>query len=130
MQKFLPDMQDETEPQIDREFLFTIVNTCDRTYFPTQLKRIDREKLEAAQKAEHDVIEIRTEMLELLESFGQNAHKGQRPANARSLAQLKKNAKKRSREEALGPKDNLAADEIDYQGLPAKRPRPNEPKQD
>ena len=70
MQHYLPDMQDETEPQIDREFLFTIVNTCERTYFPAQLKRIDREKLEAAQKAEHDVIEIRTEMLELLESFG------------------------------------------------------------
>ena len=119
MKHYLPDMQDNAEPQIDREFLFTIVNTIDRAYFPRELKRIDQEKLEAMQKAEHDVIEIRPEMLELLESFGQAAHHGKKAANARSLAQLKTNAKKRSHKEAVG--DNEAARALQAQGLPAKR---------
>ena len=48
------------------------------------------------------MIEIRPDMLELLESFGKTVHKGQKAANARSLAQLKKNAKKRTYKEALG----------------------------
>ena len=34
MKHYLPDMQDEEEPQLDRDFLFTILNTCDKSYFP------------------------------------------------------------------------------------------------
>ena len=41
-------MADNSEPMLDRDFLFNVVNTCDRTYFPGQLKRIDNERLEAA----------------------------------------------------------------------------------
>ena len=56
--------------QLDREFLFAIVNTCDMTFFPRELKRIEREKVESAQKLQQDVIEIQPEILALLESFG------------------------------------------------------------
>ena len=31
---YLPEQQDVTDPQLDREFLFTVVNSCDSTYFP------------------------------------------------------------------------------------------------
>jgi hypothetical protein len=50
MQKYLPDMQDDDEPTLDREFLFTVVNTCDGHYFPQQLRRIEAERQEAAEK--------------------------------------------------------------------------------
>ena len=79
------------------------------------------------EKAEHDIIEIRPDMLELLESFGQIVHKGQKPANARSLAQLKKNAKKRSHKEALGSPAQSNEDANTDVRLPAKRFRPNVP---
>lgn len=48
MAKYLPDQDGKDEPQIDRHYLFTIVNTCDPTYFPQQLERIERERTEAA----------------------------------------------------------------------------------
>ena len=89
-------MADNSEPMLDRDFLFNVVNTCDRTYFPGQLKRIDNERLEAAQKVDEDVIEVNSEMYELLQAFGRESHFGGKP-NARSLAQLKKSSKKRSR---------------------------------
>ena len=31
---FLPDQDGDTDHLVDREFVFTIVNTCDPTYFP------------------------------------------------------------------------------------------------
>lgn len=46
--KYLPDQGGKDEPQVDRHFLFTIVNTVDPTYFPQQLKRIEQERAEAA----------------------------------------------------------------------------------
>ena len=32
--RYLPEMHDAEEPYIDRDFLFTVVNTGDRTFFP------------------------------------------------------------------------------------------------
>ena len=42
--KYLPDGLEVEEPPIDREFVFTIVNTLDNSYFPRELRRIEREK--------------------------------------------------------------------------------------
>ena len=97
----MPEQEGKEEPQVDRNFLFAVVNTCDPTYFPQQLERIEREKIEAAQKVKEDVIEIRPEIMQLLESFGAAAvGSSKRAGCARSLATLKKVSKKRSREEA------------------------------
>ena len=38
---YLPDQLDKPEPQVDREFVFTIVNTCDPSFFPNQLARVE-----------------------------------------------------------------------------------------
>lgn len=61
--KYLPDQGGKDEPQVDRNFLFTIVNTVDPTYFPQQLASIERERAEAAQKVEEDVIEVRADIM-------------------------------------------------------------------
>ena len=73
------------------------MNTCDLTYFPRALKRIEREKEESALKLEQDVIEIKPEILELLESFGDSAMRRGKSGSARSLSLLKQKSKKRSR---------------------------------
>ena len=44
--RYLPEMIDEEEPYIDRDFLFTIVNTGDRSFFPGQLHKIEERKIE------------------------------------------------------------------------------------
>ena len=99
MMHYIPDQNEELELQLDREFLFSIVNTCDMTYFPRELKRIEREKEEASQKLQQDVIEVKPELLALLEVFGESAMGKSKSANARSLSLLKTKSKKRSRAE-------------------------------
>ena len=94
--RYLPEMEGEGEPMLDRDFLFTIVNTGDKTFFPGQLHRIEERKIELKKESEEDVILIRPEMLSLLESFKRDGAPSTRK-NHRSLALLKMHAKKRSR---------------------------------
>ena len=97
--KYLPDHLDGDEPPIDREFVFTIVNTCDSNYFPKQLRKIENERMVAAANVKEDIIEVRPEVLKVLEMYGASPFQmGSNPkANKRSLAALKKNSKKRLR---------------------------------
>ena len=44
MRKYLPDIDTQKELQLDRHFLFTVVNTLDPNYFPGQLVAIERER--------------------------------------------------------------------------------------
>ena len=81
---------------LDRDFLFTIVNTGDKTFFPGQLHRIEERKIELKKESEEDVILIRPEMLSLLESFKRDGAPSTRK-NYRSLALLKMHANKRNR---------------------------------
>ena len=41
---YLPDLLESGESHVDREFLFTIVNTLDADYFPKQLQSIECER--------------------------------------------------------------------------------------
>ena len=107
MYKYVPEQLDDAEPQLDREFLFTVVNTCDRDYFPSQMRRIEDEKREAAEKIKQDVIEVRPELLALIESFGQDTHRVSKGSSARSLAMLKKGSKKRTRKQFEESKDTF-----------------------
>lgn len=124
MTAYLPEQIKDDEPLLDREFLFTIVNTCDPTYFPRELKRIEIERQEAAQKAQADMIEVQPEMMELLASFGLGSNKTK--SNARSLSLLKAatNPKKRSHAQAAQNNQLLAESSLDNR-LPAKRFRPS-----
>ena len=64
--KYLPDGLEGDEPPINRDFLFTIVNTIDQGYFPGQLRRIEQARQEAMEKVKEDVIEVRPEVLRIL----------------------------------------------------------------
>ena len=61
--KYLPD---EPKKHVTRDYLFTIVNTVDRTFFvraEEELALRDKQKMESKQK---DVVEINTQMYELI----------------------------------------------------------------
>ena len=55
---------------VDRTFAFTILNTLEPSYFPDQLKKIEKEKMKDGKGKEDDVIKVRPELLSLLEAFG------------------------------------------------------------
>ena len=94
MLRYLPNFPDGGDPPCDRVFLFTIVNTLEPDYFPTQLREIEQEKREKAVSQTGDVIEVRPELLALLESFDSPLKSSSR-GSARALCMLKANAKKR-----------------------------------
>ena len=93
---YLPEMIDDEDPQLDRDFLFTVVNTGDRTFFPGQLQKIEDRRIELKKEQEQDVILIKPEMLALLESFKRDGAPGAKK-NPRSLSLLKMHSKKRNR---------------------------------
>lgn len=43
IKKYLPDLHTEN-PQIDRHFLFTIINTIEPEFFPNKLRQIESRK--------------------------------------------------------------------------------------
>ena len=67
---YLPDLLDDDIIGFDRNFLFTIVNTIDSTYFPQQLEEYQDKKLAILGSKKEDKISIKPEMLELLNNFG------------------------------------------------------------
>ena len=92
--RYLPNQRLDGEPTCDREFLFTIVNTLEPDYFPSQLSAVEEEKKLKMQSQVSDVIEVKPEILELINAFDfpmQKVPKG----SGRALGLLKMGAKKR-----------------------------------
>ena len=50
IKKFIPDGINPEDPGIDRSFIFTMLNTCEPAYFPTQLAQIEQERLLVGQR--------------------------------------------------------------------------------
>ena len=99
--RYLPNQRLDGEPTCDRDFLFTILNTLDPEYFPSQLQAVEEEKKQKMQSQSEDVIEIKPEILELINAFDcpmQKATKG----SARALCLLKVGAKKRKTPRTTG----------------------------
>ena len=92
--RYLPNQRLDGEPTCDREFLFTIVNTLEPDYFPSQLSAVEEEKKLKMQSQVSDVIEVKPEILELINAFDfpmKSSSKG----GTRALCMLKAGAKKR-----------------------------------
>ena len=91
--RYLPNQRLDGEPTCDREFLLTILNTLDPEYFPNQLRAVEEEKKQKMESQSEDVIEVKPEILELINAFDfpmQKSTKG----SARALGLLKMGAKK------------------------------------
>ena len=92
--RYLPHQCLDGEPTCDRDFLFTIVNTLEPDYFPAQLREVEEEKKQRMQSQVSDVIEVKPEILELINTFDfpmKSSSKG----GARALCMLKAGARKR-----------------------------------
>ena len=78
------------------------MNTVDIGYFPIQLRKIEAARRERALTQVEDVIEVRPEIMQLLDAFDAPVKNSSR-GSSRALCMLKKNAKKRRRQESEGP---------------------------
>ena len=55
---YLPDISEKAKQYIERDFLFTIVNTIDRKFFKEALAEIHARRVERAQEDEQGYVEI------------------------------------------------------------------------
>ena len=55
---YLPDIPEKAKQYIERDFLFTIVNTIDRKFFKEALAEIHARRAERAQEDEQGYVEI------------------------------------------------------------------------
>ena len=118
--KYIPEVEDFENPDVDKLFLFTIVNTVDPDYFINQLDEIEKLREKEALKKQEDTIAVRPEIMALLTSFGRN-HLGKcsKASSVRALAALKVNAKKRRRRASSKKQAaNLSAETLSQVGNP------------
>ena len=118
---YLPNQRLDGEPTCDRDFLFTILNTLEPDYFPAQLREVEEEKKQKLQSKSEDIIEVKPEILELINAFDfpMKSSKG----SARALCMLKMGAKKRKTPRTQGifaPSTGKPAP-----GTQSKRMKPN-----
>ena len=97
LKKYLPTLEDNDDPHIDRRFLVSIINTVDPTYFPHKLRQIEDQRKLANERVQKDLIEVQPEILTLLETYGSSHIRYKNsPGAARAFAALKTSAKKRT----------------------------------
>ena len=98
---YLPNQRLDGEPTCDRDFLFTILNTLEPEYFPEQLREVEEEKKQRLQSKSEDVIEVKPEILELINAFD-FPMKASSKGSSRALCLLKMGAKKRKTPRTTG----------------------------
>ena len=109
------------EVHVDRDFLFTIVNTMDPSFFPNQLRSIEEVKREKSANVEEDIIEVKPEIMELLDAFDCPLKSSR--GSSRALCMLKKNSKKRRRPPS--PAGDAQKGATTPCPVPTKRARPS-----
>ena len=50
--RYLPNFRLDGEPTVDREFMFTVLNTLEPDYFPAQISAIEQERKQRLQTEE------------------------------------------------------------------------------
>ena len=68
--RYIPEIEDLENPDVDKAFLYTIINTADPDYFVNQLSEIEKLRAAEALKKQEDTISVKPEILALLTSFG------------------------------------------------------------
>ena len=81
---------------LDRRFVITIINTIDPEFFPTRVGLIMKERTDRYLRQEEDKIEVRTELLDMLKTYGTVMGRSKlqsSQAGLRVLSGLKRNSK-------------------------------------
>ena len=66
--RYLPDLPDKGKKYIERDFLFTIVNTLDRKFFKEALAEIEANRAKKSDEFEAGLVEIEPSLFELIKS--------------------------------------------------------------
>jgi len=66
--RYLPDLPDKGKKYIERDFLFTIVNTLDRKFFKEALAEIEANRAKKSDELETGLVEIEPSLFELIKS--------------------------------------------------------------
>ena len=89
--KYFPDPgKKPEEPYVDRNFAITIVNTLEPEFIPQQIEKLEKERFDKKQKKTVDIIEVKTEIMDLLEAFQATRIVTKKCQNARGMSKLKK----------------------------------------
>ena len=115
--RYLPHIRLDGEPTVDREFLFSVLNTVEPDWFPAQLASIEKKRKEHALSKQENVVEVRPEILALLDAFDGLPTTQKSKGSARSLCFLKRNARSRKTPKNTGVQDQILAQ------LEAKNPQ-------
>ena len=96
--KYIPDLKDKGGQYIERQFLFTIVNTCDRDFFRDALCALEqRRAVKAKKEFDANYVEIDKSLLQLLERIQSRLTPAKRMHSKRVMGQLMMGAKRRKR---------------------------------
>lgn len=60
---YLPDKESDSSVQIDREFLFTVINTCDENFFREALAEIESRRCRKILNKDNQFVEIDEQLL-------------------------------------------------------------------
>ena len=97
--RYLPDIQEDGRNSfIERQFLFTIVNTCDQHYFRDALAELEQRRGEAfRQQTDETCVEIDQTLLKLIEQLQTKMSPHKAIQSKRTMFSLIVNSKKRKR---------------------------------
>ena len=68
--QYIPDLKDEGNQYIERQFLFTVVNTCDREFSRSAIAELEqRRSIKVRQDLAENYVEIDQSLLNLIEKI-------------------------------------------------------------
>ena len=97
--RYLPDLcvKDRSRAYIERGFLFAIINTCDRDFFPNAIAELDSLKSNARNDEVVDqTIEIDSQLIRMLTQLNSRLSPRKALNSKRTMSSLLKSTKKRS----------------------------------
>lgn len=86
--KYLPDLPENGKHYIERDFLFTIVNTVDRNYFREALAEIESRRSQKAHQDADAFVEIDKNLFSLLEQVQSRMSAQKLAASKRTMSAL------------------------------------------
>ena len=66
---YLPNANELSHERIQRDYLFTIINTLDPEFFPGAIAELEERKCKKIKQNQEQVVEVDAELLKAIENF-------------------------------------------------------------
>jgi len=110
VRQYLPDYDEEPEKKIPREFLFSIVNKLDPTFFSRAAKELAPKKKTANDDEKIRTLKIQPELMNILREANDALRLNRNANSSRALSSMLTTTKKRQRREVTGADDGITTD--------------------